>query len=317
MSAIKKGLTVLSFGGGQDSTTILVKMITDPNYKKRYAANHFIVVMADTGNEHDSTYQHVEEVRWLCSENHVPFYLIKSSDGFHNRSWPDLLTPQERLGGGEFKPTMVQLGTKSCTDKLKLVPIYKFLDEYIAKQMGYKLKTSKHRGHNKQAIKRYGLEVGPINILIGYSKGEEKRVKKTMDLENRQVDDPKDNWAKNLRRRFPLVDYGINRQKCQEINDKFFGYEVMPSNCMLCPYQSDFELEWLRRNRPDMMMRWFEIEDRKLMREQRKEKNYGVYCNKTKTLRDQFKEAEEKYKNHSNQWLHQQKKSHGCQTNIM
>lgn len=53
-------LTILSFGGGQDSTTILYKLVFDADFKARYAPGDLLVLMADTGNEHPETYSHVK-----------------------------------------------------------------------------------------------------------------------------------------------------------------------------------------------------------------------------------------------------------------
>lgn len=39
------GLTVLSFGGGQDSTAILYKIILDPAFRSKWVYGDFIVVI--------------------------------------------------------------------------------------------------------------------------------------------------------------------------------------------------------------------------------------------------------------------------------
>ena len=55
-------LSVLSFGGGQDSTAILYKLMYDKQFRSKYAPNDIVVVMANTLNEHDATYEHIEEI---------------------------------------------------------------------------------------------------------------------------------------------------------------------------------------------------------------------------------------------------------------
>lgn len=310
-------LTVLSLGGGQDSTAITLKLIHDNDFRNTYAPEELIIIMSDTGNEHDYTYEHIENIRKLCDENSIPFFFLTSDMGYHSKAWPNLIDPQMRSEDEEFKPTMVQLGTKSCTDKLKLVPIYKFLDEYINTFMGYNFNVHRTRGCLKKAIKRFYKEEGSIKVLIGFSKGEESRAAKGMKLEQKQSSFDGDIWEKALNREYPLIDIGMDRYDCQEYITKLMGYCPMPSNCMLCPYQSDQEILWLHRNHKEQFALWIKIEKRKLKRYEGKiEKNHGVYNNK-KTLCEKLASAIEKYGHMTNEELSEYKMSHGCSTNTM
>ena len=83
-------LTMLSFGGGQDSFCILYKMIKDKEFRKRYAPNDFFVCMSDTGNEFPYTYKAVEEAKKLCKDNNIHFKFLKTEDGYHTPAWPNL-----------------------------------------------------------------------------------------------------------------------------------------------------------------------------------------------------------------------------------
>lgn len=58
-------LTLLSFGAGQDSTAILLKLIHDADFRTKYAPQDLIVVFSDTGDEHDETYAHLDTRRLL------------------------------------------------------------------------------------------------------------------------------------------------------------------------------------------------------------------------------------------------------------
>ena len=148
-------LTVLSFGGGQDSTALLLMYISDEKFRRDFAPGKFIVVMSDTGDEHDYTYANVEAMKKLCSANGIPFYFLEAGDTYHTPAWPDAITPQLREEGGEFKPTMIQLSTKSCTDKLKIQPIYKFLDAWLNTEFDYGFKVQKSGGCNKKAFNKF------------------------------------------------------------------------------------------------------------------------------------------------------------------
>ncbi len=311
---ITKHWTLLSFGGGQDSTAILLKLIHDPAFRGRYAPGELVVVMSDTGNEHNYTYEHVKEMESLCAYHDILFYLLTPDMGFHTDSWPDLITPQMRPEDGELKPTMVQLGTKSCTDNLKLVPIYKMIDEFLNDDLNYGFKRHKNRGVLKKAIKKFHKDHGKLNVLIGFAYGEEKRAIKSDKLQEKHWNHDGDIWQKALSRQYPLIDLEMDRHKCQEYIEEKLGYCPMPSNCMLCPYQADQEILWLHRNHPEQFDKWIDIESRKFKRYEGIEKNHGVY-NSKKTLLDKLKKAQDKHGHLSNEELETYKMSHGCSTN--
>lgn len=330
-------LTVLSLGGGQDSTTILLKMIHDLDFKKRYASEDLVVIMSDTGNEHPYTYSHVKKLEEMCLLHSIPFFFLTSDMGYHTPAWPNLIDPQVRPFGGSWKTTMVQTGTKSCTDKLKLGPIYKFLDEYINKKYGYNFPISKDRGCRKKAIKQFFIDHGRISVLIGFSRGEENRSDKSITLQKKQNakhwedirNNKKGSWQHILDRIFPLIELGMDRKACTDYIESILDYEVLPSNCMLCPYQSPAELLWLSKNHPDMWDKWVNIEMHKIARFKKSEdtivvnqagnkvpfKNHGVY-NSKKLLPERLIEAQEKFGYMTDLELHEYKKFHGCQTNL-
>lgn len=196
-----KKLTVLSYGGGQDSAALLLLYIFNPEFRQRFAQGDFIVVMSDTGDEHEHTLQWVTLTKKLCAAHKIPFFHLKKEMGYHVDSWPDLISPQLRDEGADFKPTLVQLGTKTCTLQLKLGPIYKFLDEWINQQYGYGFDIDeKSRGCRKRAIKRFGEENGKIKVLIGFAYGEENRAEKSKRLETKQHAAKEDTFWKHIAR---------------------------------------------------------------------------------------------------------------------
>lgn len=322
----RQQLTILSFGGGHDSAAILLKIIYDLDFRKKYVSGIFIVVMSDTGNEHGHTYSNVERFEKLCKENNIPFFFLTNEKGFHSPAWPNLLVPQNRELGSPFKETMVQLGTKSCTDKLKIGPIYKFVDEFINETFGYNFHISDGRGCRKKAIKQFYKDHGKITIIIGFAFGEESRAEKSIKLQNKQIADyeeskskgKKGSWQHVLDRIFPLIDIKMDRKSCIEYIESKLDYEVMPSNCKMCPYQSLPELLWLYNNDLETWKQWVSIEQRKIDRfkhEGPNFKNHGVF-NSKKLLPDKLEDAKRKFGNLSTEDLHEHKKHHGCQTNV-
>jgi hypothetical protein len=54
---------VLSYGCGQDSTALLLRFIFDATFRKEHSCNRVLVLMSDTGNEHDHTYHYLNSFR--------------------------------------------------------------------------------------------------------------------------------------------------------------------------------------------------------------------------------------------------------------
>ena len=259
-------LTVLSYGGGQDSKTLLMKYIRDAEFRLRYAPEDFVVVMSATGDEHDHTYRDLEEVQRLCREHHIEFHHITPNMGFHSPAWSDLISPQKRGPDSPFEATLVQLGTKSCTDHLKISVIYKFLDEWINTRYQYGFKIAKERGCGKRAMKRFVEEHGNIHVMIGFAAGEESRMNKSLVLQAKQQADEGDCFWKGITRQFPLIDMGMDRKACQQYIASTGVTVPYPSNCMRCPYMSPEELLWLFIHAPAKYHEWVEIEAAKLER---------------------------------------------------
>lgn len=277
-------LTVLCFGGGQDSTTILLKLIFDKYFREKYAPHKLLVLFADTGNEHPFTYDYIDRViKPLCKKHNIEFVKITNDMGFHGKTWKTL-TYQWRLN----TPTIGSMGfpNKSCTHNLKLNPQYNYLGDKLAKE--FKLPKG-----NKKEFEHYVKQHGKIRILIGIAKNEERRVNgswyvlidnkkligslKTIkgieyfviDKQNYEITyygsdrfinvDNKSiriefeyqvlydaSWKeKSLITEYPLIDIGYDRTTCQEYISSL-GFEVcFPSNCMFCPFSSGSHMEIL------------------------------------------------------------------------
>lgn len=291
-------LTVLSFGGGQDSTTLLYLYAYDAEFRKAYAPNDFLVVMSDTGNEHDETYDHVQKIKNFCQMKEIPFVMITPEMGYHGNNW-DTLTDQfeaKNTIGSKAYP-------KTCTDRLKIKPIYKFLEDWIAD------KYDLARGR-KKAFKEFAKVYGKINMMIGIAKGEETRMQQG---ESGEV------WRDlSINTLYPLVDLGLDRQGCQDKIESYGHSIPMPSNCMFCPWLSEQELIWLDRFQPEKFAYWEELEANKIQANLHKgDSNLGVWGkynkaeDRTFTLRDALEKAKEKFGHWDDDRLNEYKMSHG------
>jgi 3'-phosphoadenosine 5'-phosphosulfate sulfotransferase (PAPS reductase)/FAD synthetase len=296
-------LTTLSFGGGQDSSVLLEMYIENHNgFRERFAPNDFIVVMADTGDEFKQTYLHVAECQKRCESEGIPFFFITKDMGYHSQSWLSLThfyRTKKTIGSSAFPST--------CTDRLKIQPIYNFLEDYLSEKYG----VQKGR---KKGFYEFAKTYGKISMLIGFAAKEEKRVGKT---------DPNVYRNATVEKHYPLIELGYDRAACQDFLHKR-GMEVMPSNCKRCHYMSKEEIEYMRRFFPEDLDEWIYLEQAKIDNNTHKNavivtdkkgkkkvvnKNLGVYGKKL--LPQVILEAKEKFQDWSDERIVEYRYSHG------
>ncbi|MFT6904198.1 MAG: hypothetical protein ACJAS1_000848 [Oleiphilaceae bacterium] len=305
-------LTVLSFGAGQDSSVLLELYLDDENFRKIYAPKDFLVVMSDTGDEFDATYEHVKATQERCKKAGVEFVFITSDMGFHSDSWLSLrhFYKKHSAIGSKSYP-------KSCSDNLKITPIYRFLEHWLSERYGVQC-------HNKKGIREFAAKYGKIQMMIGIAKGEEKRM-------SHAADSPKRWYRDSIETIYPLVDLGMGRQECQDLLHSK-DMHVIPSNCKACPFLSLEELEYLRRFHPESLDEWVGLEAAKLYKHRDKNsvivtdkegnvkldkngdpktanKNYGVFG--VKALPVKIEEAKEKFSDWSDARVAEYRYSHG------
>lgn len=243
-------LTILSFGGGQDSTAILLLLINDAIFRAKYAAHRLLVLFADTGNEHPFTYTYIDEVIIpLCKKHDIEFVAITNDMGFHGETWMTLQHQWENNN-----PTIGSLAyPKTCTHNLKLQPQYRYVQQWIPKNYPNVIDKASKDNYNQHANLH-----GKIRWLVGIARGEERRV----------ADASKETakWKRNaVQIEYPLIDIGYDRQDCQDYINSTNTALPMPSNCMFCPFGSQgMELLWMFHSYPDRFEEWIELEQKKL-----------------------------------------------------
>lgn len=258
-------------------------------FRAMYAPGELIVIFSDTMDEHPQTYEHIEEIKAFCAEHGIRFYHIRPEQGFHG--WEGLREFYRRTNTVGSKCFM-----KTCTDNLKLKPIYSFLEHHVGQE--FNLPVGK-----KQGLVQFAKKYGKISVLVGIAKGEESRVADPSKEKNR--------WKReSIITRYPLIELGMDRGNCQGYIRAVGKKVPMPSNCVFCPFLSEIELIWLFRNmKPDYHI-WVEIERNKLERFKEKgEKNYGVFGRKT--LPEVLETALAKYGHYTDEQLWEHKMSHG------
>ncbi|MEQ8882647.1 MAG: phosphoadenosine phosphosulfate reductase family protein [Cytophagales bacterium] len=293
-------LTVLSYGAGQDSTAILIKLIHDQEFRNNYLKGKLLVLFSDTLNEHPHTYQYLNYIQKICKTNHIEFTWLKPEMGYHPDSWSGGLEGHYQKYNVIISKAMRR---KSCSSALKIQPIYNYLSEYVNKEFLYGLSQPKQ----KIALKDYAIRYGKIRVLIGISSEEaSRRIKegsfsKWMDIA--------------IEKRYPLVDIKYGRSDCQKYIRRSDYQVPYPSNCIMCPFASRKDILWLHRNHPEQLRQWFRHEQNKLskFRDQqalRGQNNHTVFGHDL-TLDDILQEAINEFGHLTNSELSHDKFSHG------
>lgn len=252
IETVYSNLVVLSFGGGQDSTTILYKLVLDKEFRDRYLpeGSKLLVLMANTHEEHDETYDYLlEHIIPFCKEHNIEFVMINNDMGYHGDTWQSLT--------GQWKNGVPTIGSmafqKTCTHKLKLEPQFRYVEQWIPKN--YDLVVPKKNKHNYIQFAKY---YGKITWMVGIAFGEEKRVAKPESI--------REAWRKkSIEIIYPLIDFKLDRKACQEYIKSIGKPVPLPSNCLRCCYSCNFrELLWLNTYYPEKYEEWVVMEDRKL-----------------------------------------------------
>lgn len=294
-------LTVLWFGGGQDSTALLYLYAFSQTFRAKFVGpTKFVVVMADTGNEFPETYIHVREVQEFCRVQEIPFFFLQPEMGYHGKTWQSLQSQMEK------NDNIFSVGfPKSCTDNLKIKVCYRFLEDYLRLEYDFD-------GKGKKVYYQYAERFGKLRSLIGFAKGEESRCASTvqLDLFPDTVVDGRPKWMQRTVQHFyPLIDLRLDRAGCQKLIVDY-GYSVpIPSNCMMCPFQNEAEVVYLHRFHPEMWEYWVSREAAKLTKNILQKRNLGVKGEKT--LLEFLEIAKMKYGHWSDDELKHYRNSHG------
>ena len=283
-------ITFLSNGAGQDTTYLIHRFCTDPEFKAKHVKGELIVVGSDTGDEHDHTYENVVYLRKICREAGIKFYWLTPEMGFHSNAWQSLFGQFYRnnnIGSAAFSQT--------CTDNLKIQVVNRFTEWYLCKYYGYEM-------GGKKAFYRFYEDHGSIRLILGFAAKEESRTSKGNEA------DPV--WKKlTVERYYPLILDDVDRQGAIDHNEANIEHTVWPSNCMRCFYMTDPEVVWLNRFYPDKFLEWVARENAKLTKYDHKEVNLGVFGKLT--LEQKLEKALLKYGHWTDGQLNEYKYSHG------
>jgi len=142
-------MKVLSFGAGVNSSAILVLHAQD-----RYKVD--AVIFADTHGEHPETYKFIgETVKPFCNEISLPFHIVSNGDLYEDY-WKKQIIPFRMF--------------RSCTDRYKIRPIKKFVDEHYGVNNICVLGIDYGEKHRAERYEGYNFEFPLIDLEINREK---------------------------------------------------------------------------------------------------------------------------------------------------
>jgi len=109
----KKGVYVLSYGGGINSSALFFYLINNDKPID-------LILFADTGEELESTYKSVVDIKKICVDKNIKFVTVRSGHG----------TLYDYYFKKKAVPSMM---FRDCTTKFKVIPIRKYLRTVYSK----------------------------------------------------------------------------------------------------------------------------------------------------------------------------------------
>ena len=179
-----------------------------------------LVLFSDTGGEFPETYAHVEEIEEWCRIRSIEFVRVSNA----GRGQGDTLE-QNCLERKEL-PSLAY-GFKGCSVKWKRQP----MDRYLAKHAWPQLLWE-----NDQKVER----------CIGIDAGERHRAVLTEDA--------------RYRYRYPLVEWGIDRDECVRLIAERGIKVPRKSSCFFCPAMRRREIFEMQSTHPELLERALKIE---------------------------------------------------------
>ena len=236
-------MIVLNFGGGVNSTALLVEA-------HRRGLRPDVIVFSDTGSEMPHTYTHLAEMQdWLNARSWPAIDVVRwirkrdsqtkrKPDGtftvLRSAKKGDFVTIEQQCLEGKELPSKAY-GLSGCTVKWKQQPI----DEFLA-------------AHARVVVEHAAGRT--VERWIGYDADEPQRAARMVEKNPRP-----DLWTW----RSPLVEWDMGRDECIEaIGVHGAGLKApRKSACFFCPSSTKKDVLHLRDTYPDLFARALAIED--------------------------------------------------------
>lgn len=209
---------IVSYGGGVNSTALLVGMV-------ERGERPDAILFADTGGEKPETYEYVAAFSaWLVERGFPPVTVVQN-DGKYRTLENNALQTQSLPS--------IAYGRRACSEKYKQRPQHKWVRRWQPALDWWA--TTDDRGDRNLVMK-----------LIGYGADEGHRgnvgdVQLTADA-----------WYKY---RYPLQEWGWDREDCLAAIARAGLPKPIKSACFFCPSSTKAEVKWLAARHPDLFDR--------------------------------------------------------------
>lgn len=203
---------ILSYGMGVDSTAILLRWMEEPATRP-CPLSELIVITSMTGNEFSSSGRLVEDHILPRMRAHGVRFV------------------QVAKGGRFASDGIVVLSDSPEPAKLHLAGAYKLSDEMmeaatIPTTGGVRKCSLKFKGYVLDKWMVEELDGAPYVHVIGFAKGEERRVEKDQTFGTVPGREPS----------YPLIEWGWDRAMCEEYIESVVGEAWRKSACVFCPF---------------------------------------------------------------------------------
>lgn len=178
-------------------------------------------LFADTGGELPSTYDLVDRMSDWCEEHGLPRIITVRATQKTYQNLEDNCLKQKML------PSLAY-GFKSCSHKYKKQPQEKWANNWQEARITWDMG-------------------GKITKFLGIDIGETRRAKIPEDAKYRY--------------RYPLIEWGWDRDDCLKAIDRAGITGVGRSACFFCPASKKKEIFALRDEHPELLQRALEMED--------------------------------------------------------
>ncbi len=233
---------ILSFGGGVQTQAMLLKLT--PLFRNNPKA---WVIFADTGNEHQETYDYITKYSYpYCKKHNINFVRVHSK---YNKTLYDYCFDKKIVPSMKFR---------DCTTKFKIAPIRRFL-------------------RNELKVTRKS----PCNIFIGISWDEATRMNPSTVKYAHNVYP----FIDGYRDLFELKDgYArITRDDCKKLSLEGFGEVPPKSGCWHCPFSRTADFLKTKKENPKLFEKIVMLEENNSRYPEIKLRGMGK---NTKSIRD-------------------------------
>ena len=236
-----KIINVLSWGGGTQSTALMLKMLSgDVLDNKGEIVKPDYIIFADTGDESRMTYDQVYNVQKYVKETYnQEIIIVKKNKMLKNDQEITDMVRAGKMSGTIYRSSdyadLYQnqvLFYKGVLDRADIVPHWVINKRgEIGKLMGrqctvtYKITQIVKEIRRRENLKAFSAKKHKINMFIGFTIDEIMRVKPSPQsyIENK----------------FPLVDIRWSKEDCIQYVIQKLGFRPHSSVCNMC-YANDF-----------------------------------------------------------------------------